>query len=131
MDTSLEPAESLQIPVEIAYAKADQQCVLSLKVPNGCTLLSAVQQSGMLERFPEIDLQQATFGVFGVLVKQQYSRLLSAGERVEIYRPLTLDPKERRRQLAKAKLRAANKARDAKARAARLARGLLPGRSSL
>lgn len=110
------------MPVEVAYATPGQQCVVSVMVPIGCCLVDAVQLSGVLERFPEIDPQQAAFGVFGVLEKSPKGRILQAGERVEIYRPLTLDPKDRRRELVKAKQRAANKAREAKARVANLAR---------
>jgi hypothetical protein len=110
------------MPVSVVYAKPDQQCVLNLQVPTDCTLWSAVQRSGMFELFPEIDAANGRVGVFGVLAKQPEVTRLQPGDRIEIYRPLTLDPKERRRQLAKAKQLAASKAREAKGRAANLAK---------
>lgn len=122
------------IPVMVAYAKADQQCVLNLQVPLGCTVLDAVQRSGIIQQFPEIDQANLRVGVFGVLAKQPELTCLQPGDRVEIYRPLTLDPKTRRRQLAKAKQLAASKAREAKGRAAnlaKLARGLSADLSAL
>ncbi|MGA7799258.1 MAG: RnfH family protein [Gammaproteobacteria bacterium] len=87
-----------RIAVEVAYACPDEQVIMALEVPAGTTLEQAVQQSGILERFPEIDLSSAKMGIFGKLNKRDY--VLRPGDRVEIYRPLIADPKEIRKQRA-------------------------------
>lgn len=83
---------------EVAYARQDEQLILPVEVPPGTTLRAAIQQSGMLERFPEIDLGVSKVGVFGKLSKLDAE--LRPGDRVEIYRPLIADPKEIRKQRA-------------------------------
>lgn len=87
-----------QIPVEVAYALPDEQVILRLEVEAGTTARQAVEASGILERFPEIDLEQNKLGIFGKLAKPD--TVLRAKDRVEIYRPLIADPKEVRRQRA-------------------------------
>lgn len=87
-----------QIDVEVAYARPDTQVILKLRVPRGATLEQAVRASGMLERFPEIDLASHELGIFGKLNKPNAE--LREGDRVEIYRPLIADPKEVRKQRA-------------------------------
>jgi len=86
------------IPVEVAYALPDRQALLPLMVPAGTTAMEAVQRCGILDLFPEINLQENRIGVFGRLCAGD--RVLEAGDRVEIYRPLVADPKEVRRRLA-------------------------------
>lgn len=86
------------IRVEVAYATPEEQSILSLEVPSGTTADEAVRLSGIEEQFPEIDLGKNRLGVFGKLVKAGHR--LAAGDRVEIYRPLTADPKVVRRELA-------------------------------
>ena len=86
------------IPVEVAYARPERQLILSVEVPSGTTAQEAIRLSGIEEEFPEIDLAKNRIGVFGKLCKPD--RVLQAGERVEIYRPLTADPKQVRRELA-------------------------------
>ena len=91
-----EPAK--QIDVEVAYAMPDTQRIVQLKVESGCTAMQAAQRSGLAEQFG-VDLEQAKLGVFGKAVKPlQYQ--LSAGDRVEIYRPLLVDPKASRKERA-------------------------------
>lgn len=85
--------------VEVAYAALDCQEIIALEVNEGCTILEAVKASGILERFPEIDLKQNAVGVFSK--KRVLTDILKPGDRVEIYRPLTIDPKELRRVKAK------------------------------
>ncbi|MAT66483.1 MAG: RnfH family protein [Gammaproteobacteria bacterium] len=89
-----------RIRVEVAYARPDQQLILPLEVPRGTTLRQAVEQSGILEHFPEIDLEKQQVGIFGKLNKPDTE--LRDGDRVEIYRPLIADPKEVRKQRAAA-----------------------------
>lgn len=91
-------AEPPCIAVEVAYASATEQLVLPLRVTPGTTAREAVQASGVLDRFPEIDPESCALGVFGERVAARH--VLEAGDRVEIYRPLKADPKEVRRSLA-------------------------------
>lgn len=81
--------------VEVAYALPDHQELLVVRVKPGATLGEAIEQSGILKIFPEIDLAVSQVGVFGKLATEE--RALQAGDRVEIYRPLKADPKEVRR----------------------------------
>ncbi|MCU0970882.1 MAG: RnfH family protein [Gammaproteobacteria bacterium] len=84
------------IEIEVAYARPDEQVILPLKVEPGTTVEAAIRRSGVLERFPEIDLPTGKFGVFGKVAKLDAE--VTAGDRVEIYRPLIADPKESRKQ---------------------------------
>lgn len=93
---STENAELIE--VEVAYAKPDAQVILSVKLSPGATVEEAINLSGILHNFPEIDLAANKVGVFGKLTK--LSAPLRAGDRVEIYRQLIADPKEVRKQRA-------------------------------
>ncbi len=86
------------LQVEVAYALPDEQHIFSLDVPPGTTAGQAIERSGVLERFPDIDLATQKIGIFGKLNKLDY--VLRPGDRVEIYRPLIADPKEVRKQRA-------------------------------
>lgn len=88
------------IRVEVAYALPEEQVILSLQVPPGTTVEQAIQRSGILERFPQIDLARQKVGVFSQVVGLEHP--LRAHDRVEIYRPLQVDPKEMRRKRARA-----------------------------
>ena len=87
-----------QIRVEVAYALADKQVVLPVEVCTGADVKSAIEQSGILKDFPEIDLERNRVGIFGSVCG--LDRKLTVGDRVEIYRPLIHDPKEARRKRA-------------------------------
>ena len=87
-----------EIRVEVAYALPEQQIIQSLKIPVGATVADAIKRSGILERFPEIDLVLAKVGIFSKLTKLDV--VVRDKDRVEIYRPLIADPKEVRRQRA-------------------------------
>lgn len=91
------PHES-KITVEVAYAKPEIQIILPVKLAPGATALQAIQTSGILEKFPEINLNLNKIGVFGKLTKPDTP--LRDKDRVEIYRKLIADPKEVRRQRA-------------------------------
>ena len=86
------------LSVEVAYALANEQVILALKVEAGTTVEQAIRLSGVLERYPEIDLTKNKVGVFGKLTKLDTP--LRAKDRVEIYRALIADPKEVRRKRA-------------------------------
>ena len=87
-----------RIEVEVAYARPDEQVLLALRVPRGATVRDAIEASGILKRFPEIDLGKNKVGIFGRLTT--LTQPLRERDRVEIYRPLTADPKEVRRRRA-------------------------------
>jgi putative ubiquitin-RnfH superfamily antitoxin RatB of RatAB toxin-antitoxin module len=86
------------IRVEVAYARPDVQTIIQVMVEEEATIRDAIVRSGILERFPEIDLDSAKVGIFGKLSKLDSS--VRAKDRVEIYRPLIADPKEVRKQRA-------------------------------
>ncbi|MEX2489574.1 MAG: RnfH family protein [Pseudomonadales bacterium] len=87
-----------QITVEVAYGNRDRQELIEISVPRGTTLIEAVEASGVMRLFPEIDLQNVKLGVFGRI--ESKDKVLEAHDRVEIYRPLRLNPKEARRRRA-------------------------------
>ena len=87
-----------EILVEVAYALPDQQVILPLSVVPGTTAQTAIEASGILSKFPEIDVNTNKIGIFGKLCKPDTP--LRHLDRVEIYRPLIADPKEVRRQRA-------------------------------
>ncbi|AFL72969.1 RnfH family protein [Thiocystis violascens] len=84
--------------VSVAYVGEDDQILRHLDVRVGVRVREAIEQSGVLARFPDIDLDSNKVGIFGRQVK--LDRLLEDGDRVEIYRPLIADPKEARRRRA-------------------------------
>ncbi|MSS75974.1 MAG: RnfH family protein [Methyloglobulus sp.] len=86
------------IGLEVAYAKPEEQVIVTIKVQQGTTIAQAAELSGLLARFPEISDSELKVGVFGVLCKPY--KLVNQGDRIEIYRPLVHDPKEARRQRA-------------------------------
>ncbi len=91
---------SEEILVEVAYALPAEQIILPIKVATGTTAEMAVKQSGILTKFPEINLAENKIGIFGKLT--QLDTPLRDKDRVEIYRPLIADPKEVPRQRAEA-----------------------------
>lgn len=82
------------IVIEITYASPETQDLRALSVSEGSTVEEVIKQSGLLERFPEIDLAKNKVGIFSQQVA--LSQSVQAGDRVEIYRPLTIDPKQAR-----------------------------------
>ncbi len=93
------------IAVEVAYALPQKQMIVSLSVAEGTSVLEAAKLSGITQHFPELDIDACALGIFGKAVPKPAERMLLAGERVEIYRPLIADPKEARKQrAAKAKV---------------------------
>lgn len=87
--------------IEVAYATPERQYIAQLIVPIGTTLFEAVQHSDITRIFPDLDIEQADFGIWGK-VKPKTTRLAD-GQRIEIYRPLIADPKESRRKRAEKK----------------------------
>ena len=92
------------VTIEVAYALPDKQRIEVVEVPAGTTAIEAVALSGIEAHFDELIVSDdLKLGVWGKAVA--HSRVPEAGERVEIYRPLLIDPKEVRKQRA-AKARA-------------------------
>jgi hypothetical protein len=83
---------------EVAFGKLDEQALLSVESAEPLTAKQAIEASGILGRFPEIDLGTNKIGIFGKAAK--LDAVLSEGDRVEIYRPLIADPKEARKKRA-------------------------------
>ena len=77
------------IHVEVTYALPEKQRLIGLDVPEGTTMLEAARLSGIDEQFADLELGKAPMGVFGKVVANPAGHILKAGERVEIYRPLT------------------------------------------
>lgn len=92
----MEKGESLQ--VRVVYALPDHQVSVPLQVPPGTTVTDAVTRSKLLEKFPEAAERPLTCAVFGRAVPLTYE--LREGDRVEILRPLLIDPKQSRREAA-------------------------------
>ncbi len=87
-----------RIKIEIVYAKPREQALLEIEAEAGITARHAIERSGILERFPEIDLAVNEIGIYGKLTK--LDQKLVSGDRVEIYRSLIADPKEARKRRA-------------------------------
>lgn len=81
--------------IEVAYASADQSWLIPFQIEEGTTVQQAIVISGILEQCPDINLQTNKVGLFSKIVELDV--LLRAGDRIEIYRPLILEPKEARR----------------------------------
>jgi len=87
-----------QITLEVVYALPEKQVLLEVVVEQGYTVEQSIQTSGILKRFPEIDLQKNKVGIWYRTCKLSY--VPKDGDRIEIYRPLIADPKEARRRRA-------------------------------
>ena len=83
------------IRVEVAYARPDIQRVIEVDSPAGAVVRDVIQRSGIAKLFPELDVANCPIGVFGRTVPDDY--VPRHGDRIEIYRPLSLDPREARR----------------------------------
>jgi putative ubiquitin-RnfH superfamily antitoxin RatB of RatAB toxin-antitoxin module len=86
------------ISVEVVYAQPGAADTARVRLAAGATVADAIRAAGTLGRHPEIDLSIFKVGIFGSVVSAEH--VVRDGERVEIYRPLRLDPKEARRRRA-------------------------------
>lgn len=89
---------SASIRVSVLYALPDRQPIVNLQVPPGTSVQAAVELSGLLRRFPEAAASPLNYAIFSRVVPG--TEVLGEGDRVEILRPLLIDPKENRRQAA-------------------------------
>ena len=87
-----------KINIEVMYALPHEQRLLKLEVPQNTSVAEAIKLSGILEKYPDIDLDKNKLGIYGKLTKADV--MLRDKDRIEIYRPLLADPKEVRRKRA-------------------------------
>lgn len=81
--------------VEVAFALPDQQWLETITVPDDAVVLDALRLCGIEERFPEVRFEELQAGIWGRPVERMHA--LREGDRVEVYRPLEMDPREARR----------------------------------
>ena len=86
------------IQVEVIYALPHEQKLLKVVVPQGTTLEGAIEVSGILNKYPDIDMSTNKVGIFSKLSKLDV--VVRDKDRIEIFRPLIADPKEVRRKRA-------------------------------
>ncbi|MBL80165.1 MAG: RnfH family protein [Nitrosomonadaceae bacterium] len=84
------------IEIEVVYALPEDQVLEYLKIPNGTTVAQAIQSSNIYNKLSETQRHNMSLGIFGKLVKSE--TILHNHDRIEIYRPITIDPKEKRRK---------------------------------
>lgn len=92
------------LAVEVAYALPSKQRIVALRVPEGTTARQAVALADLPSLFPELPEEtfaQATLGIFGKALRDPDTQPLREGDRVEVYRPLAIDPKVARLERAK------------------------------
>lgn len=87
-----------KINIEVVYALPQEQMLLKVQAPHGATVAEAITLSGVMQKYPDIDLVRNNLGVYGKLTKAD--AVLRDKDRIEIYRPLLADPKEVRRKRA-------------------------------
>ena len=86
--------------VGVVYALPSRQSWLTIDVPEGATVKDAIEKSGILHQYPEIDLETQKVGIFGK--STTLDTVVEEGARIEIYRPITVDPKTVKRRAAPA-----------------------------
>ena len=103
-----DPAKPMRIAVSVAFsARADEVDEVRLELDAGATVNDAVLASGLAQRHPTFDLESMPCGIWGTLRASDW--VLRHGDRVELYRPLQVEPKEgrrRRQQTQRAKVKA-------------------------
>jgi putative ubiquitin-RnfH superfamily antitoxin RatB of RatAB toxin-antitoxin module len=88
------------IAIELAYGTAERQVLIEYRVPDGTTMGEAIDLSGIAETIAEIDFATLEAGIWGKPFNR--SHCVVAGDRIELYRPLQIDPRDARRELAAA-----------------------------
>ncbi len=92
-----------KIKIEVAFATPAKQLIIPIEIKENCTIAEAIHQSTIQEQFPEIDLTKQKVGIFSK--QKNLADIVQDGDRIEIYRPLTIDPKEARRAKVKGQKR--------------------------
>jgi len=91
-------ATSGAICIEVVFGLADRQKLISLSIDSAATVEAAILKSGIADEFPQQDFGVWSVGIWGRAVRK--NQPLRDGDRIEIYRPLLIDPRVARRQLA-------------------------------
>lgn len=84
------------IKIEVAYATPEKQRIIEVDVADGATMTEAVRLSGIDQEFPELDILATPMGLFGRKVAKPNEQVVQPGDRIELYRPLLIDPKQAR-----------------------------------
>ena len=87
-----------EINIWVSYALADKQDLVAIQIPENSTVKQAIEMSGFLQKYEQIDLSKSSFGIYGKAVP--LDQTLNNEDRVEIYRPLITDPMQARRKRA-------------------------------
>lgn len=87
---------SEQIEIEVVYGLAHKQKLISMMVDVGTTVRQGAELSGLDKEFPDLNIAESKLGIFGKAVRNPDTELLKEGDRIEIYRPLLIDPKAAR-----------------------------------
>lgn len=95
--------ETSQVAVSVVCAEPERAFNVDLILPDGATVADAIAQSGIREAWPDLEIRADRIGIFAR--KASLDMMLRDGDRVEIYRPLKIDPKEARRLRAKRSVR--------------------------
>ena len=90
--------DAARIAVSVVYAEPERVFMVELSLPKGATVAEAVERSGIRAVRPDIAIRDDRLGIFSR--KASPDTTLRDGDRVEIYRPLLIDPKEARRKRA-------------------------------
>jgi len=93
-----EQSPAVKITVEVIYALPNEQDIISIQVSDSCNVKEAIAKSKILQRYPEINLDEAEIGIFSK--KCKLTDRLHDWDRIEIYRPLIIDPKQARKNRA-------------------------------
>ena len=96
-----------RIQIEVAFAESHRQHLITLEVPAGTTVDGAIELCRRRQLLPEAAFDYPDWGVFGR--RAPADRVLESGDRLEIYRPLKVDPKDARRRRAQRKRRPARR----------------------
>jgi putative ubiquitin-RnfH superfamily antitoxin RatB of RatAB toxin-antitoxin module len=99
MDEAADPT----VVAEVVYAQPRRALLFKARVPAGSSVRQAIGACGILDSAPELAGQELVVGIFGQAC--QLDDTVHDGDRIEIYRPLTIDPKQARRQRAALKAR--------------------------
>lgn len=95
------PAEHRQggtFQIEVVFATPDHQELIELNVARGSNVRQAIERSGIAQCFSAFNLAELQAGIWGIPVSGDH--VLTEGDRVELYRPLLIDPRSARRDLA-------------------------------
>ncbi len=78
--------DPMQLTVEIVFACDQQQIIREIQLPRNATIEDGIMLSGILDKYPEIDLVKNKVGIFGQI--KPVTERLNDGDRIEIYRPV-------------------------------------------